>query len=193
VWQNKRSGLVSASGRSQFDTSAASRIRPVPPPQRDPGNRLPQQAGPHLAVVQGTVEAAVPAAALRLQAQLRQHGHPLRPARQRVARLEQHVPAHTERTVQLTPETRQQARPAIRPVPVLMPGHNESHGHRLGVFKFCGRNPKIIKRWPPHVTTIRRTAQATQDSRATRLANASGVRSCRMRVAPSSDSARIAG
>ena len=28
TWQNKRSGLVSASGRSQFETSQASRIRP---------------------------------------------------------------------------------------------------------------------------------------------------------------------
>jgi hypothetical protein len=27
----------------------------------------------------------------------------------------------------------------------------ERHGHRLGVFPFCGRNPKIIMRWPCHV------------------------------------------
>ena len=31
------------------------------------------------------------------------------------------------------------------------------------VFRFCGRNPKIIKRWPSHVTTTRRATQATQD------------------------------
>jgi hypothetical protein len=28
------------------------------------------------------------------------------------------------------------------------------------VFKFCGRNPKIIKRWPSLVTTARRATQA---------------------------------
>ena len=135
----------------------------VPPAQRDPGHGPPHPADPDLTAVQRVVEASVTAAALRLQAQLRQHVHPLRPACQRVARLEQHVPAHPQRAVQLTPEPRQQAHPAIRPVLVLVPGHNESHGHRLGVFKFCGRNPKIIKRWPPHVTTPRRAAQATQD------------------------------
>jgi hypothetical protein len=31
------------------------------------------------------------------------------------------------------------------------------------ISRFCGRNPKIIKRWPSHVTTTRRTPPATQD------------------------------
>jgi hypothetical protein len=35
---------------------------------------------------------------------------------------------------------------------------------RLGVFKFFGRNPKIIGRRLTHVTTTRRDTQATQDS-----------------------------
>jgi hypothetical protein len=35
---------------------------------------------------------------------------------------------------------------------------------RLGVFKFFGRNPKIIGRRLTHVTTPRRTSQATQDN-----------------------------
>jgi len=34
---------------------------------------------------------------------------------------------------------------------------------RLGVFKFFGRNPKIIRRRLSHVTTTRGTTQATQD------------------------------
>jgi len=29
--------------------------------------------------------------------------------------------------------------------------------------RFFRRNPKIIKRWPSHVTTTHRAAQATQD------------------------------
>ena len=78
--------------------------------------------------------------------------------------LEQRVPAHPQRAVQLAPEPRQHApsRDPPRP-PSRLPGHNESHGHRLASSEFCGRNPKIIKRWPSHVTTTRRTAQATQD------------------------------
>ena len=103
----------------------------LPLAQRDPGNRPPQPADPDLPAVQRIIDAAVPAAALRLQAQLRQHVHPLRPARQRVGHLEQHVPAHPQRAVQLAPEPRQPRHRAIRPIRVLMPGHNESHGHRL--------------------------------------------------------------
>ncbi|MGH3275658.1 MAG: hypothetical protein ACRDNZ_15205, partial [Streptosporangiaceae bacterium] len=60
-----------------------------------------------IAAVQCVADAAVPAAKLRLQAQLRQHAHPLRPARQRVAHLEQRVPAPPERQVQLAAESRQ--------------------------------------------------------------------------------------
>ena len=129
----------------------------VPLAQRDARQRLAQPADPDLAAVHRVIDAPVAPAAFRLQAQLRQHVHPLRPAREGVARLEQGVPAQPERAVQLIPEPRQQPRTTIRPVRAIAPGHNEGHGHRLGVFKFCGRNPKIIKRWPPHVTTTRRT------------------------------------
>ena len=103
----------------------------VPPARRDPGNCPAQPADPDLPAVHRVVDAAVAPAALRLQAQLRQHVHPLRPARQRVAGLEQHVPARPQRAVQLAPEPRQPRHPAIRPVPARLPGHNESHGHRL--------------------------------------------------------------
>jgi hypothetical protein len=33
------------------------------------------------------------------------------------------------------------------------------------ISRFFRRNPKIIERWPSHVTTPRRTSQATQDNR----------------------------
>jgi hypothetical protein len=103
----------------------------VPPARRDPGNRPAQPADPDLPAVHRVVDASVAPSALRLQAQLCQHVHPLRPARERVAGLEQHVPARPQRAVQFAPEPGQPRHPAIRPVLVLMPGHNESHGHRL--------------------------------------------------------------
>jgi hypothetical protein len=31
------------------------------------------------------------------------------------------------------------------------------------VFKFCERNPKMIKRWPSHVTATRRTRSTIPD------------------------------
>src|SRR6266540_5440787 len=44
---------------------------------------------------------------------------------------------------------------AVLPVQPLV-RHTAAHGHRL-VFELSRRNPKMIKRWPPHVTTTRRT------------------------------------
>jgi hypothetical protein len=40
---------------------------------------------------------------------------------------------------------------------------------RLGVFKFCGRNPKIIGRRLTHVTTPHRNNSATRDDQETRV------------------------
>jgi hypothetical protein len=109
----------------------------VPRRQRQRRQRPPKSADHDIAAVQRVVDAAVPAAALRLQAQLRQHAHPLRPARQRVARLEQRVPALPERQVQLAAEPRQppqrqatprRAGPVFRAAPG--PRHTECHGHR---------------------------------------------------------------
>jgi len=107
----------------------------VPPAQRDRVHRPPQSADHDLPAVHRVVDAAVPAAALRLQAQFRQHVHPFRPARQRVAGPEQRIAAHPQRAVQLTPETRQKPHAVIRLLPALvrLPGHDESHGHRLGL------------------------------------------------------------
>jgi hypothetical protein len=36
------------------------------------------------------------------------------------------------------------------------------------VFKFCGRNPKMIARWPPAFTTTRRTTPANPHNHAGR-------------------------
>ena len=99
----------------------------VPARQRQARQRRPQPPDPDLAAVQRIVQAAVPAPALRLQRQLRQHVHPLQPAGEGVARLEQCIAAQPQRAVQLTPEPRQPRHPAVRLVPVLTPGHNESH------------------------------------------------------------------
>ena len=61
----------------------------IPAGQREAGQRPAQPPDPdHPAVGRG-IDAAVTAAVHRLQAQLREHAHPLRPARQRVAGLEQ--------------------------------------------------------------------------------------------------------
>ena len=109
----------------------------VPRRQRQRRQRPPKPADHDIAAVQRVVDAAVPAAALRLQAQLRQHAHPLRQARQRVARLEQRVPALPERQVQLAAEPRQPPQRQVTPRragpvfrAVLGPRHTECHGHR---------------------------------------------------------------
>jgi hypothetical protein len=41
-------------------------------------------------------------------------------------------------------------------------GHTDTHGHRLSSSRmFCGRNPKMIGRWPPFPSTTRRTTAPT--------------------------------
>ena len=69
----------------------------IPPAQRNRRQCHAQPADPDLPAVQGIVDASVPAAALWLQAQLRQHVHPLRPARQRIGHLGQRIAAHAQR------------------------------------------------------------------------------------------------
>ena len=128
---------------------AGLRVRPQPVAhvagQPDPAVRPTRRSGSadsarrsraitDLPAVQRVVDAAVPAAALRLQAQLREHQHPLRPARQRVADLEQRIAAHAQASSTArcrNPASRADAVDPPRPRPVLAPGHNESHGHRL--------------------------------------------------------------
>ena len=140
----------------------------VPRRQRQRRQRPPKPPDHDIAAVQRVVDAAVPAAALRLQAQLRQHAHPLRPARQRVARLEQRVPALPERQVQLAAEPRQPPQRQVTPRragPVFraVPAHAILNATATAiVFKFCERNPKIVKRWPSpcHHDTPRNTSKS---------------------------------
>jgi hypothetical protein len=94
-------------------------------------------------LVTGLADPDAPVQALSAR-QFRQHQHAALLARQRVGHLEQHVPARPQRAVQVALAPRQPRHPAIRLILVLAPGHNESHGHRLGVFKFCGRTQKLI-------------------------------------------------
>jgi len=101
----------------------------VPGRERDRVYRAAQPGEHDTAAVQRVVDAAVAAAALRLQGQLREHQHPLLPARQRVRHVEQRVPAHPEGQVQLVPEPGQPPGRFRWPILVsaLVPGHNERH------------------------------------------------------------------
>jgi hypothetical protein len=60
----------------------------------------PQPRNLDYAAANRVIHRAVPAAALRLQRQLRQHVHPLRPAHHRISQLEQYIRAPGEAPVQ---------------------------------------------------------------------------------------------
>jgi len=89
-----------------------------------------------------------------------------------------------EALVQLTAEGRQSAPCLLLFRPVLdhttKPRHTERHDHRL-IFKFCGRNPKIMTRWPPVITVTRRTTTAIPAKQDSRRLNGklSGAARCR--------------
>ncbi len=132
--------------------------------------RPPQPADPDLAAVQRVVDAAVPAPALRLQRQLRQHVHPLRPARAarrkpRTAR-PRAAPASGTAPGGTPPAAQRQVTPRRAG-----PSSERPQAHAILnatataiVFKFCERNPKIIQRRPStcHHDTPDNTQQLTQ-------------------------------
>src|ERR1022692_1212686 len=131
TWQNKRSGLVAAPGRSQLLTSTASTRRPsaargstspAPPPVLDP------------AVVPRVIQRAVPAPVLRCQRQADQGPHRPVGEQHRVRQVEQRIRPRGEATVKLPPERRQPVpRPVVFPLrldPALQPPHTARHGHR---------------------------------------------------------------
>src|SRR5436305_9222753 len=99
----------------------------------------------------------MPAAVLRGQRQPDQRGHRPLGAQHRIGQLKQRIRPHGQAVIEPHPKRRQisTARPAglLAVHPLIR--HTAAHGHRL-VFELSGRNPKMIKRWPPHVTTTRR-------------------------------------
>jgi hypothetical protein len=108
TWQNSRSGLVAAPGRSQLQTSAASRIRPSgqagsgspasarrSPPDHDP------------AVVHRVIQRAMTPPVLRHQRQPGQRPHrPVRTQR-RTGQLEQLIAAGGQAPAKVQPKPRQ--------------------------------------------------------------------------------------
>jgi hypothetical protein len=132
----------------------------IPARQRQRGQRPAQPRDADLAGVDRVIDRAVTAAALRLQRQLRQHVYPVWLAQHRVRQLEQRIPAPAQAPVHLIAERRQQL--ARQGLPVLaritLQRHTESHGHRATA-RFL-RQELTVARWPPAVTTTRRTTPA---------------------------------
>jgi hypothetical protein len=135
-------------------------VRPRRQRQRSQRPAQPRDIDP--AGIDRVIGRPVPAAVLRLQRQRRQHPHrPVR-AQHRIGQLEQRIGPRRQAPVQVAAEGRQHATGLISARraldPRLEPRHTERHGHRL-IFKFCGRNPKMMTRWPSAITATRRTNQ----------------------------------
>ena len=162
-WQNRRSGLVSASGRSQLLTSAASRIRPS------------SQAG------SGRAASAVRSRPIRTSPQFsasytapwpRRHSGSSDSSASMCTRSGRQARAsHASNSASRRSPSEQcssRRNPASRAIarsassPSSRKDIMKAISRRLGVFKFFGRNPKIIRRRLTHVTTPRRPSQATQ-------------------------------
>ena len=128
-----------AGGRIRAQPVAHVHRQPDPPvvPGRQPqrGQRPAQPGDLHLPAAQRLVHRAVPAAALRLQRQLRRHVHPVLLAQHCVAHLRQRVPVRPEAPEQLSAERGEHPARLFPALPVLdrylRPGHTEGHGHRL--------------------------------------------------------------
>jgi hypothetical protein len=115
--------------------------------------------------VQRVIDRAVPAAAFRLQAQLREHQHPPRLAQHRLADLEQHVRRMPKE--KYSSLRNRVSRPMASPVPSSAPSSRQDIIKATAtalVSRFFRRNPKIIKQWSSHVTTTHRATQAIQDN-----------------------------
>ena len=133
TWQNSRCGLVSASGRSHGETSAASTIRSPTRGSGSAGHAAAQPGDLDRPVVEPVVEGAVPAAMLRGQRQIHQRPHrPVR-AQQRLGQLELRVRPRAQTAVEHLPEPGKITPPS--PGPIVVPGrvlrHTAHHGHRL--------------------------------------------------------------
>jgi hypothetical protein len=156
TWQNSRPGLVRASGRSQAHTSAASRIRPS-------GHR---GSGTHPTAHRSRPTSARPAfsASYTAPCPRRCPGTSDNPASTRTgpsahstaspssnsssARAVKHR-YNSLRNAASWPRPRL-ASPARSSTP--LPRHAILNATAAAfAFKFCGRNPKIITRWPCHV------------------------------------------
>jgi hypothetical protein len=143
TWQNKRSGLVAAPGRSQLLTSTASIRRPSGARgSGSPGHRPAQPRDIDPPVIHRVIQGAVAAPVLRRQRQAHQGLHRPLGAQQRVGDLEQRITTGGAAAIQITAERRQ---PLPRPLhlrPWLDPGrkprHTERHGHRLVYGIFAG-------------------------------------------------------
>jgi hypothetical protein len=135
-------------------------VRPGRQGQRRQRPAQPREIDP--AGLNRVIGRAVPAAVLRLQRQRRQRPHRPICAQHRIGQSGQRIGPRHQAPEELAAEGRQHAtglisaRRALHPR--LEPRPTERHGHRL-ILKFCGRNPKMMTRWPSAITVTRRTNQ----------------------------------
>ena len=165
TWQNIRSWLAGASGRSQPLTSTASRIRP----SRHCGSGSPATA------VRSRANSTSPAPSASYRAPWPRRNSGASDSRARsVTRPGEHSTASASSdsaSARRVKHAWTAARnPASSPAPppagasswTPAPPHAIMNATATAalVFKFCGRNPKMIARWPPDITPPRRTTPA---------------------------------